>query len=268
MAATANKLYTINTGEWLHDYSLLVRYTKIGEEYLTPLPCYLIEHPEGLVLVEAGISPELSEDPADYGPWGSPWDVLDRLEISEEHNLIDNLSSIGYSPQDIDHVILSHLHCDHCGYVSELPHSEYLIQEKELRYAFWPTDEFQRQAYLLGDFGMLRSAEYNVTPLSGKYDVFGDGSIECLPMPGHTPGHQIVKVELEEAGTILLGAGLAHTQEGFDKELNPPFNWSTEESIKSIRKTREIAKKEDARIVLQHEREHLEELPEFPNALV
>ena len=114
---------------------------------------------------------------------------------------------------------------------------------------------------------MFHSPEYSVTAIEGNYDVFGDGVIECIPTPGHSPGHQAVKVELAETGTVILAADLVFTQEAYEKELQPAFAWDTEAAIRSTRKVNNLERKQDADIYLAHDRDHFELLPDPPNSL-
>lgn len=106
-----------------------------------------------------------------------------------------------------------------------------------------------------------------MTAIDGIYDVFGDGVIECIPTPGHSPGHQAVKVELEGTGTFILAADLAFTQKAYETELQPAFAWDTEQAIRSNRKIRNLERTEDAAVYLAHDREHFEELPDPPESL-
>lgn len=76
-----------------------------------------------------------------------------------------------------------------------------------------------------------------------------------------------MKVELEEAGTVILAADLAFTQEAYEQELQPAFAWDTEAAIRSGRRIRNIERAEDATVYLAHDREHFEELPEPPESL-
>ncbi|PSP62725.1 hypothetical protein BRC77_09190 [Halobacteriales archaeon QH_8_64_26] len=85
---------------------------------------------------------------------------------------------------------------------------------------------------------MLRSPEYSVTAINGAYDVFGDDSVVTIPTPGHTKGHQSLRVELDDR-TVVLSADVALQQSGYEQELPVSFNWSLEDSVASIRKVRE-----------------------------
>src|SRR5207245_4072553 len=98
----------------------------------------------------------------------------------------------------------SHPHRDHIGNIKLLPQASHAIQEKELYQAWWP-EKFQRAGgvFVMGDFdGPAR--DFNYLELDGDYDLFGDGSVMILSTPGHTLGHQSVKVKSASGQTILM----------------------------------------------------------------
>jgi N-acyl homoserine lactone hydrolase len=268
---TQPELYAMNSADWEYEYSAMMRNQKPGETYPSLTPFYLIDHPGGIVLIDTGTSYEMLEDPENYGPYGAGYIdefAADEIEMSEGDKAVNQVTDLGYDPGEIDTVVMTHLHLDHAGDIREFPDSEFVVQQDELEYAWWPADPIQQNLYVEGDFGVLRSAEYDVTAISGNYDVFGDGTIECIPTPGHSPGHQAVKVELEEAGTVILAADLAFTQQAYEEELQPAFAWDTEHAIRSNRMIHNLERKEDALVFLAHDREHFEELPDPPESLV
>lgn len=263
------KLYSLNTADWTFDTSMLLRMQNPGEPYTVACPAWLIDHPEGLVMFDTGVAYELKEDPENYGPYGAPHmtDFTPTLEMSEDDAASAQVADLGYDPLEVDYVVLSHLHVDHAGDVAGFPEAEFVVQQAELEYAFWPSDPIQQAFYLLGDFGPLRSPEYDVTPASGEYDLFGDGTVELIPTPGHTPGHQSLKLELD-SGTVVLGADIAHQMAaGYEAELMAPFNWNTDKSIESVRKIKDLARREDAEVYVTHDPDRFGDLPEPPEAL-
>lgn len=262
------KLYTFNTAEWTFDYSAMVRLQNPGEPYTAVCPAWLIDHPEGLVVFDTGVSHDLKQEPTAYGPYGAPHmaDFTPTLEMTRDDMVSAQIDALGYDLADVEYVVLSHLHVDHAGDVTGFPDAEFIVQQAELEYCFWPADPIQRGFYLLGDFGRLRTGDYDVTVIDGGFDVFGDGTIELIPTPGHTPGHQSLKFELDSK-TVILGADIAHHMSGYEAELVAPFNWDTEASIASIRRIKNLARQTDAEVYITHDADRLADLPEPPEAL-
>ncbi|MFB6171278.1 MAG: N-acyl homoserine lactonase family protein [Haloarculaceae archaeon] len=256
---TANVVHEFNTANWALDNSFMVQLTDPGDPYEAVCPFYLIEHPEGLVVVDTGLSHEMLDDPASYGPYGAAFmdAFLPAIEYGPDMHPRAHLEAAGYDPADVDYVVMTHLHSDHAGQIDAFPDAEFLVQERELRYAHWPVP-VQEVFYLEGDFDVLRSDAYDVTPLDGEYDVFGDGSVRTIPTPGHTPGHQSVVLELPESGTVILGADVAHMQDGYDREHLASFNWDLSESIASLRDVKARARRTDANVYVTHDNDHID----------
>lgn len=261
------KLYTLNTADWNYEWSSMVRLQNPGETYRSPCPCYLVDHPEATVLVDTGVDPEMVANPANYGAYGAPHVeefAANDIETGEGLRAAAQLEDVGFDPADVDVVVLTHLHLDHAGDIGSFPDAEFVVQQEELEYAWWPADPIQRNLYLEGDFGTLRSPEFDVTAIEGRYDLFGDGSVECIPTPGHSAGHQSVKVELPVNGTVVLGGDVAFLESAYEDDLQPPFAWDTEAAIHSTRRLRNLANRWGAPVYLTHDRDHLDALPEPP----
>ncbi|WP_254524433.1 N-acyl homoserine lactonase family protein [Natrinema caseinilyticum] len=253
------EVHTLESGRVTLDHSMLAQLTDIGKEVEIPFPFYVIDHPEGVALVDTGQSYELVEDPENYGPHGAPGlvDFVENIDMDENEKAIHRLEDLGYSPSEVDTVIMSHLHMDHAGGISDFPDAEFIVQHDELQYASWP-EPVQAGFYQEGDFGVLRTPEFDVSVAHGSVDVFGDGRVETIPTPGHTPGHQSVKIELDDAGTVILGMDVSHTQIGFEQDLATSFDWSTTIGNESRRKLKNVARKEDAEVYINHDSELVE----------
>jgi glyoxylase-like metal-dependent hydrolase (beta-lactamase superfamily II) len=257
---TATRIEALVVGEWTFDKSTMVQLSPVGTEYDAPVTCYVIDHPAGTVLFDTGLSPELVSDPAGYGTGAAHMtELLDALDF--EGGAPALLDDRGYAVSEIDTVVVSHLHMDHAGTLSQFSDAEIVVREPELQYAFWPTAQAQRLFYLDGDIVPLRGEEYTVTtPATTEYDVFGDGSVVAIETPGHAPGHQSLRVQLPDQ-VVYLGADIANHQEGLAAELGPAFTWSLDEAVESMRTIRERARADGGDIVLTHDRSDLDAFP-------
>ena len=103
------------------------------------------------------------------------------------------------------------------------------------------------------------------TLLSADQDVFGDGSVMALHLPGHTPDHLALLVKLA-SGPVLLTGDLYHATEARQKRGVPPFNTSRIETLASIDRFEKLAKETGAKVIIQHEPADIAKLPAFPAA--
>lgn len=248
------EVHTLESGRVTIDQSMLVQLTGIGEPIEIPFPFYVIDHPEGVALVDTGQSYELVEDPENYGPHGAPGlvDFVENIDMTEDETAVNLLEDQGYSASEVDVVVQSHLHMDHAGGITDFPDAEFIVQYDELQYASWP-EPIQAGFYQEGDFGVLRTPEFEVNAATGSVDVFGDGRVVTIPTPGHTPGHQSVKLELDDAGTVILGMDVSHLRAGYDENLATSFDWSTNIGNKSRQKIKNIAREENAEVYINHD---------------
>ena len=114
-------------------------------------------------------------------------------------------------------------------------------------------------------YNALEEAE--TIEFDGDYDVFGDGSVMILAMPGHTPGHTSLLVQLENEGPVLLSGDMYHLQESRDNRYVPKFNTNVEDTLASMDRFEEIADETGARVVIQHVMADYEALPRLPGYL-
>src|SRR5256885_12597888 len=91
------------------------------------------------------------------------------------------------------------------GNIAMFPNAIHVLQKKELYQGWWP-EKFQGRtspgSFVMAD--LMNAREFNYLELDGDYDLFGDGSVLILSTPGHTIGHQSMKVKLPQSGTIII----------------------------------------------------------------
>ena len=176
-------------------------------------------------------------------------DMILRLN----HTLVEQLAQIGVKPEDIDIVGISHEHPDHTGQAAQFPNAELLIGTKDFEDTKGEKDPF----------GPWRKDGARVHSASGDVDVFEDGSVMALHLPGHTPDHMALLVKLA-SGPVLLSGDTYHSRDAREKRGVPPFNTSREQSLQSMDKFEKLAKELNAKVVIQHEPRDIGLLPALP----
>jgi N-acyl homoserine lactone hydrolase len=241
---TATRLWALDGATFTLDRGILV-VGGTGDIHI-PVPTYLIQHSRGLVLFDTGIAPEAVDDPE--GTYGGLAAHL-GLEYTAELRVDAQLEAIGFKADDITHVVISHSHFDHTGAITLFPNARFYIGAQDLSYAYWPmpaASPFFRTA----DIEPARGFDWH--PLTGDHDLFGDGSIQILSLPGHTPGNSGVLVRLPHQNVMLTG-DTVHVPEALSDDLPMPSDYSTLDAVRSIRRMKQIALAEDATIVIQHD---------------
>ncbi|RJF85612.1 N-acyl homoserine lactonase family protein [Sphingomonas cavernae] len=222
-----------------------------GEKRELVAGCFLIRHPKGVLLWDTGLTAQLVG--ATNGPPG----------LTLDKSLTDKLKESGIQPGAITYVGISHYHPDHTGGAAEFPGAELLMGEGDWNAvkAMKPEDRSAQQlTHWLSGKGKVR-------PVKGDLDVFGDGTVTMLTMPGHTPGHSALLVRLPKSGAVLLSGDQYHFRENRAVRGVPSFNTNRADTLASHDRFEEIAKNLQARVIIQHDPRDMAELPAFPAAL-
>lgn len=201
------RLYCLENGLIQFDTSVYVPSLPRGTRRWGPIPTFLIQHSQGLVLVDTGCHPKVAEDP-------KYWGDLSRAmvpAVSQEHLAHNALKAAGFNPESVDIVVNTHLHMDHAGGNQLFPHATFLVQQREWEFA--ATQE--GRGYFRNDWGH----SLNYRQLEDEvYDVFGDGVVVLRRTGGHTPGHQVVEINLA-SGKIILCADVIPMRENLQGEV-------------------------------------------------
>jgi len=206
--------------------------------------CYLVEHPQGTLLWDAGLPDAASSWLARTFVWLISFGAVD---VDLERTLLEQLAEIGKSPADVEYVAFSHLHTDHVGAANAFQTSTWLIQRPELEVAFNEEVEGFDASY----YEELEDSERKV--LDGDFDVFGDGSVVILSAPGHTPGHQCLFLDLPKRGPTVLSGDLYHTQRNRELRVAPRFNTNAEQSLRSMERIEGFLTERGANLLIQHD---------------
>ena len=216
-----------------------------------PVSMWVIDHPKGLVVFDTGNNAAISD-----GGCKTHWlaGLCDGLKPSQKRDdVIDRqLQKLGYSADKVKAVVTSHAHLDHIGNIKMFPKAVHVIQKKELYQAWWP-EKFQRagDVFVMKDFdGEAR--EFNYLELDGDYDLFGDGSITVISTPGHTLGHQSLKVKLASGKTFIMAQDAIWVKENMEG-YPAGINYSVKDYEGSIQRLKMIRDLENAELYFGHD---------------
>jgi len=180
-----------------------------------PVSMWVIDHPKGVVVFDTGNNVAITENCKAYWAAG----LCDFLKPSQKRaDTIDmQLKKLGYSADQVKVVVTSHSHLDHAGNLKMFPNAIHVFQKAELYQGWWP-EQFQGRGgkgpFVLADLEGTR--DYNFMELEGDYDLFGDGSVMILSTPGHTLGHQSMKVTTKAGNSYLITQDAVWMQENLD----------------------------------------------------
>lgn len=189
----------------------------LDRNWTEPLPIYafVIEHPEGLIVVDTGETARVAEP--GYFPWWHPYYRYGLQEwVQPEEEIGPQMRAMGFDPDDVRWVLLTHFHTDHAGGLAHFPKAEHLVSRHEYMNA-------------TGARGLVRGYLSNrwpswfsptlvdmqsepIAPFPNNYQVTSAGDVRFVPTPGHTAGHLSVLVTTPEV-TYFLAGDASYTQE-------------------------------------------------------
>jgi N-acyl homoserine lactone hydrolase len=189
-----------------------------------PVPAYLVETETERILIDTGLHPgAVADAEAHYDQPGA----LALFRFEQEASLADQLDL-----DTVTRVILTHLHFDHAGGLALLPDSVPVVVQRSEWEAGRDDAAIARNFYLPRDYASLAE---RLVLVDGDHDLLGDGSVELLLTPGHTPGHQSVRI-----GNLLLGADVAYFASTLDDRRFPAFGDDRAEQDRSAERLRTL----------------------------
>jgi N-acyl homoserine lactone hydrolase len=196
-----------------------------------PVSCVLLRHAQGNVLFDTGCHPAVAGDAE--ARWGSLARVVVPIAPPGD-DVLGNLRRIAVAPDDIDLVVCSHLHMDHCGCNAFFRKATLICHAAEFAAARVP--DAAARGYVRADW----DAPMPVDRIEAERDLFGDGRIVLLPLPGHTPGSLAALVGLDRSGEFLLAADTVSLRANLDRGLVPRNTWDAEALVRSWAEVRRI----------------------------
>ena len=237
-----------------------VAYFSIGDDETTVresvVPCYIINHPRGTLLWDGGLPSAI----ANISGWqrNPETGVQVRMQQTLQSQLLE--MDLGFDLTSINLAAFSHIHYNHVGVANELTNAKWLLRRGDY--------EVVAKGGTVPGYDPALLAEIKKRPtqlLDGDYDVFGDGKVRLISATGHTPGHQLLYVELANFGPLMLSGDLYHFRLSRDQRRVPMFNVDKNQTLAAMDKVEALVSETGATFWIEHDAALFETLKLAPN---
>jgi glyoxylase-like metal-dependent hydrolase (beta-lactamase superfamily II) len=174
-----------------------------------PIYAWVIDHSEGIIVVDTGDTSQTTSDPDYFPKWHPYYRTSVKMDIKPHEEIGPQLKKMGITPKDVKKLILTHFHTDHAGGLHHFPDSEIYVSGKDYNLAKgfvgrllgylphrWP-DWFRPIT--------IPFNKENFGPFEQSYRITRSGDVFVIPTPGHTPNHISVVVKSEDLLYFLAG---------------------------------------------------------------
>ena len=178
-----------------------------------------------------------------------------------DRTLNEQLADIGLNMSSFDFMAFSHMHFDHVGVANEVDGATLIIQRAEYDAAF--ADPVTMPGADPSLYDKLKDVDRVL--IEGDYDVFGDGRVRIISAPGHTPGHQVLFVDLANTGPVVLSGDLYHFAISRAERRVPQFNTDRDATLESMDRVEALLVQTGAEMWIEHELARFEQLNKSPS---
>jgi glyoxylase-like metal-dependent hydrolase (beta-lactamase superfamily II) len=212
----------IRGAEMMSQEGFSVRGGSLTKQFISGLVAFMVEHPEGRLLIDAGVGRDVAEHLNT-----TPLLLRTLASLTVTQPTIDALAVHGLEPGDLRGIVLTHSHWDHVSGLADLREVPVWITAEELAHARSDDDggKLYRQLEAEAPFKLqeLTFADGAYGPFVVSHDFFEDGSVVIVLMPGHTPGSVGVFVNLPSGQRFLIIGDTSWTKEGVDWPAEKPW---------------------------------------------
>ncbi|MGI8311906.1 N-acyl homoserine lactonase family protein [Saccharopolyspora hattusasensis] len=221
-----------------------------------PTHAVLIEHPEGRILWDTGV-------PRDWETRWAPTGFQDFFPVQDDPEgpgyLDSALAQLELTPDDIDMLVLSHLHFDHAANAKMFdPNRTRIIANSNEIDGALAIDGAFKGAHLVSDYEGLP-----LEAVSGDVEIVPGVSV--IETPGHTWGTMSLRVDLPEDGTKIFTSDAVYLNESWGPPaVGAAIVWDNLKWLESVEKLRTIADKTGAEVVFGHDADQFSQLRVAP----
>jgi N-acyl homoserine lactone hydrolase len=261
------KISVIKAGKMPSRQSFSYRGGSWTAPYENGMAAILVQHPKAKILFDTGFGSKVAEH----------WNTIPRLmralsSYVPETPVATQLREHGIDPASLSMAVISHSHWDHISGLVDLPGIEVWMAREEV--AFIRSHRYPGLIDQMVDHLNIREFDFTSGPyenFDSSLDVFGDGSVVLVPLPGHTPGSTGMFVNLHSGRRYLFIGDLTWAREGIEVPAERPWlarflvDMDDAEVRRSILRVNSLRKADGSLVVVPaHDRRVHDTLAEFP----
>ena len=216
------RITALDTGTSVIEKSVITYLTDCGQTIRIPRVMWVLQDDSTTIVVDTSVP--LHGKAAEF--------IGEHFERSRAQEPANALAEAGVKPNEVELVLLTHLHWDHAGNCDLFPEARVLAQEKEVQYGRSP-GRFFRKSFLSPLSGWPRPPWElpNLDLIDGEQEI--RPGIRALPVPGHTPGSQAILVDTEQ-GRYAIAGDAVFTYENLERDIPPGFHNDVDHSMESM----------------------------------
>ncbi len=235
------KVYLLDSGTLLLDMSFATWNHNQGVEFRFPVFSLYIDHPDGKLLIDTGFEKAWVERKLPF----------EKPTQTDEQRIENQLALIGVKPEEIDIVVNSHLHFDHCSNNKLFPQAKFYFSRSELRHAYVP-DPWERLGYD-PDLVVMPGMKTELLDLGHfEYEVLP--GITLIETPGHSVGHLSAIIRPGgDTPPLVFPFDVAYTRHNLEDRVLMGLHSDPADLLDSMVRIENIAKKIGGKIFFSHD---------------
>ena len=237
------KVYLLDNGTLMLDKSLATWNHNQGVEFRFPVFALFIDHPDAKIMFDTGFTKEWVERKLPF----------EKPQQTEAQTMPAQLHAIGVRPEDLDIVVNSHLHFDHCCGNKLFPQAKFYFSTSELRHAYVP-DPWERLGY---DSDLVNIPNMNVELLDlGTFEYSLLPGLDLIWTPGHSSGHLSLIVRPGDGHQpLVFPVDVAYMKHNLEHKVLMGLHSDPAELLDSMVRVENIAKRIGGKIFYSHDPE-------------